>query len=76
MFNDNGNIKPWEDLKIEFKDTHKIYWLQIIDALLKTWKDIILKDKGNAKKLLFLTTTLKEILKYVVLPKLLVKSYI
>ena len=28
-FNDNGNIKPWKDLKIEFciKDTHKIYWL-------------------------------------------------
>ena len=53
LFNDNGNIKPWKDLKIEFhlKDTHKIYWLQIIDALPKTWKDIILKDKGNAKNL-------------------------
>ena len=53
MFNYNGNIKPWKDLKIEFhlKDTHKIYWLQIIDALPKTWKDIILKDKGNAKNL-------------------------
>ena len=53
MFNDNGKIKPWKDLKIEFhlKDTHKIYWLQIIDALPKTWKDIILKDKGNAKNL-------------------------
>ena len=46
-------IKPWKDLKIEFhlKDTHKIYWLQIIDALPKTWKDVILKDKGNAKYL-------------------------
>ena len=53
LFNDYGNIKPWKDLKIEFhlKDTHKIYWLQIIDALPKTWKDIILKDKGNAKSL-------------------------
>ena len=40
LFNDNGNIKPWKDLKIEFhlKGTHKIYWLQIIDALQKTWK--------------------------------------
>ena len=39
-------------LKIEFhlKDTHKIYWFQIIGALPKTWKDIVLKDKGNAKK--------------------------
>ena len=50
--NDNGNIKLWKDLKIEFhlEDTHKIYRLQIIDALPKTWKDIILKDKGNTKK--------------------------
>ena len=53
LFNDNGNIKPWKDLKIEFhfKDTHKIYWLQIIDVLLKTCKEIILKDKGNTKNL-------------------------
>ena len=32
-------------------DTKKIYWLQIIDALPKSWKNIILKDKGNAKNL-------------------------
>ena len=53
LLNDNGNIKPWKDLKIKFnlKDTHKIYWLQIIDALPKTWKNIILKDKGTAKSL-------------------------
>ena len=44
LFNDNGNIKPWEDIKIEsdLKDTQKIYWLQLINALL----------------FLFLTTTL------------------
>ena len=53
LFNDNGNIKRWEDIKIEFhlKDTQKIYWLQIIDALSKSWKDTILKDKGNTKNL-------------------------
>ena len=53
LLNDNGNIKPWKDLKIEFhlKDIHKIYWLQIINVLPKTWKDIILKDKGNTKHL-------------------------
>ena len=58
LIKDNENTKCWKDLKIEFhlKDTHKIYWLQIIDALLKTWKGIILKDKGNAE--LFLTTAL------------------
>ena len=44
-------MKSWEDIKIEFhlKDTQKIYWLQIIDALPKSWKDAILKNKGNAK---------------------------
>ena len=53
LFNENGNIKPWEDIKIEFhlKDTQKIYWLQIIDALPKSWKDAILKGKRNSKKL-------------------------
>ena len=52
-FNDNGNIKPLNDLKEEFhfKDTNKMYWLQIIDALLKTWEDIILNDEGNATDL-------------------------
>ena len=36
MFNDNGNIKPWKDLRIEFhfKDTRKIHWLQIIKEVL------------------------------------------
>ena len=53
MFNDNGKIKPWEHIKIEshLKDSQKIEWLQIIDALPKSWKDVILKDKGNAKNL-------------------------
>ena len=42
-----------KDIKIEFhlKDNHKTYWLQIIDALPKTWKDVILKDKRNASNL-------------------------
>ena len=50
LLNDNGKIKPWEDIKIEFhlKDTKKIYWFQIIDALPKSWKDIILKDAKNS----------------------------
>ena len=53
LFNDNRKIKPWEDIKIEFhlKDTQKIYWLKVNDALPKLWKDAILKDKGNAKNL-------------------------
>ena len=53
LFNDNRKIKPWEDTKIELhlKDTQKTYWLQIIDALIKSWKDTILSDKGNTKNL-------------------------
>ena len=51
LFNDNGNEKPWKDLKIEIylKNTHKIYWLEITDALPKTWKDILWKTKGLQK---------------------------
>ena len=51
LFNDNGNIKPWEDIKTEFrlKDTHQICWLQIIDALPKSRNNVILKDKKMQK---------------------------
>ena len=53
LFSDNGNIKLWEDIKIKLhlKDTHKMYQLQIIDALPKTGEGIILKGKGNAKEI-------------------------
>ena len=36
-------------MEFHLKATHKIYWLQIIDAFPKTRKDIVLKDKGNVK---------------------------
>ena len=58
LFNDNGNIKPWEDIKTAFylKDIHKRYWLQIIDALPRMWKDMKnvskrMKNKGHIKRL-------------------------
>ena len=53
LFNYNGNVKPWKDIKIEFHliDNHKICLLQIIDVLPETWKNIILKDKRNANNL-------------------------
>ena len=78
LFSDDGNINPWEDIKVEIhvKDTQKIYWFQIIDALPESWKGIILKDKGNAKNLVSLTTAFQENLKFVVLTNVLVKSYI
>ena len=43
FFNNNGNVKSWEDTKIDLhpKDTDKIYWLKVIDVLPKTWKDTI-----------------------------------
>ena len=76
MFNNNGKIKPWKDVKIEFnlKDTQKIYWLQVIDALPKSWKDAILKDKRNAKNLVIFDRHIVR--KFVVLTDALVKSYI
>ena len=38
-------------MEFNFKDTHKICWLQIIDALPETWNDITLKGKENTKSL-------------------------
>ena len=40
---DNENLKPSENIKIElnYKETHKMYWLHII-----------LRDKGNKKNFL------------------------
>ena len=76
LFNNNGKIKPWKDVKIEFhlKDTQKIYCLQVIDALPKSRKDAILKDKRNAKKLVIFDRHIVR--KFVVLTDSLVKSCI
>ena len=78
LFNDNGNIKTWEYIKLEFhlKDIHKTYWLQIIDALPKTWKDIILKGKGNAKNLAVFDHHLARKSQILGLSKLTSKEYI
>ena len=73
MFNDNENIKPWKK-EFHLKDTPKTYWLQIIDTLQKSWKNI--KKIGMQTNSLFLTSTLQKNLKFVVLTNLLVKSYI
>ena len=51
MLNDNGNVKRWEDIKVEFHLRNTLYCLQNVNALPKTWKDMILKDKGNARNL-------------------------
>ena len=47
MFNENENIKPCNDIKIEFhpKDTCKIYWLKIVNALPKTLKNYFERQK-------------------------------
>ena len=45
-----GSKLYWSIVEFHSKDTHKIYWLQITDALPKTWRDIILKNKCKAKK--------------------------
>ena len=45
LVDDNGNTKPWKDSKIELrlKNTHKICWLQIVNALPKAYKKGIQK---------------------------------
>ena len=51
MLNDNGNVKRWEDIKVEFHLRNTLYCLKNVNALPKTWKDMILKDKRNARNL-------------------------
>ena len=43
LFKDNGNIKPWEDIKIAFylKDTHKVITFFFIFALKSVPLEII-----------------------------------
>ena len=51
LYNDNESIKPWKDFKIELhlRDTHKIYWSQIIDDLSKAWKRYYIERQGMQK---------------------------
>ena len=78
-FNSNimvGSKLYWSIVEFHSKDTHKIYWLQIIDALPKTWRDIILKNKCKAKKIVIFDYHKYENFKFVVLTNLLIKSLI
>ena len=47
LFNDNGNMKPWEDINVEFH-------LKYAQKMSKSWKDIILQVKENSKNLFIL----------------------
>ena len=51
MLNKNGIVKRREDIKVEFHLRNILYCLPKVNALPKTWKDMILKDKGNARNL-------------------------
>ena len=76
-FNSNimvGSKLYWSIVEFHSKDTHKIYWLQITDALPKTWRDIILKNKCKAKKIVIFDHHKYENFKFVVLTNLLIKS--
>ena len=55
LFDPNENIKPWHNIKIE-KKFHKIHWLQIIHALTKTWKNMVLNDEANEENLVVFGT--------------------
>ena len=50
LFDDNGEIKDWEIIKLEFNLENKFYlfWIQLIDSIPVSWKRNILDDKGNS----------------------------
>lgn len=58
FFDNNGEIKDWEPIKLEFDLENDSYfsWMQLIDSIPVFWKRNIMNDKGNSINV-FLTAT-------------------
>lgn len=58
FFDNNGEIKDWETIKLEFDLENDSYfsWMQLIDSIPVFWKRNIMNDKGNSINV-FLTAT-------------------
>ena len=53
---EEGNLKPWDDLKNEYNLTNetsvKYQWLQLKHAISHKWKTIVKQNLGNDSNLL------------------------
>ena len=56
VFDENGELKPWQKILSDFQLTQKSYfkWFQLIHAIPRPWKLAVLNDKGNCKNIIYL----------------------
>ena len=54
LFESNGKMKSWEDLRAKFGlyDNKKFYWRQIIHAISLAWKEMFLERGNNIRDLI------------------------
>ena len=50
LFDNNGEIKDWENIKLEFNLENKVYfsWMHMIDSVPVSWKRNIMDDNSNS----------------------------
>ena len=62
IFHNNGEIKDWETIKLEFNLENKFYfsWMQLIDSIPVSWKRNIMDDKGKSINLYFRQSPYKK----------------
>ena len=53
LFNPNGQLKPWDNIRFEcnLDEKFKFKWIQLIHAIPKLWKDSLAFDNGNSNNL-------------------------
>ena len=53
LFDSNGQLKPWDNIRFEYNldEKFKFKWIQLIHAIPKLWKDSLAFDNGNSNNL-------------------------
>ena len=56
IFDDKGNLKTWETIQTQYKISKKFYfkWLQLTQAIPRSWKKELSQDDGRCRNLLLL----------------------
>ena len=72
LFDSNGRLKPWNDIRLEYNldEKYKFKWIQLIHAIPKSWKESLAFDNGNSNNLFILDHHLLKKHQISCLPKL------
>ena len=56
ILDDKGNLKTWENIKIQYKISKNSYfkWIQLTQAIPRSWKKELSQDEGRCRNLLLL----------------------